>query len=98
MACTASYQEARASVTHVLNHRRYPSLEPGPGAAGGFFAAEDQGFFADFDAAVEEVEAAVVLGEAFAGDLNAFDLEFEFLVAMDEAREEREVRGGGVRR
>lgn len=30
MACTASYQEARASVTHLLIHRRYPSLEPGP--------------------------------------------------------------------
>ncbi|HEX7859684.1 MAG TPA: hypothetical protein VF773_05115, partial [Verrucomicrobiae bacterium] len=32
-ACTASYQEARASVTHVLNHRRYPSLEPAPAAS-----------------------------------------------------------------
>ena len=31
MACTASYQKYRASVTHVLNHLRYPCLEPGPG-------------------------------------------------------------------
>src|SRR3954471_13435001 len=30
MACTASYQKYRASVTHVLNHLRYPCLEPGP--------------------------------------------------------------------
>ncbi len=33
MACAASYQKARASVTHVLHHRRYPCLEPGPGQA-----------------------------------------------------------------
>jgi hypothetical protein len=31
MACTASYQKYRASVTHVLNHLRYPCLEPGAG-------------------------------------------------------------------
>lgn len=63
-----------------------------------FFAAEFEGFFADLGGAFEEVEAAIVLGEAFAGDLDALDIEFEFFVALDVAGEEGEVLVGGVGR
>ena len=64
----------------------------------GFFAAEFQGFFADLGGALEEIEATIVLGEAFAGDLDALDIKFEFFVALHVAREEGEVFVGGVGR
>ena len=64
----------------------------------GFFTAKGEGFFADYSVAVEEFEATIVLGEAFAGDLNAFDIEFEFVVALNVAREQSEIGAGGVGR
>ena len=62
----------------------------------GFFAAEGKCLFADLGGALEEIEAAVVLGEAFARNWHAFDFEFESFVAVNEAGEECEVRSGGV--
>ena len=56
----------------------------------GFFAAEIEGFFADLGGAFKKIKAAIVLGEAFAGDLNALDIDFEFFVAVNEAGEEGE--------
>ena len=56
----------------------------GIGFGGAFFAAESECVFADFDGALEEVEAAIVLGKAFAGDLDALDVEFVFFVAMNQ--------------
>ena len=68
------------------------------GTAGGFFAAEGECLFADYGGALEEIKAAVVLGEAFAGDLDAFDIDFDLLFALDVAGEEREVVASGVGR
>ena len=62
----------------------------------GFFTAKGEGFFADYSVAVEEFEAAIVLGEAFAGDLDPFDIDFDFVIALHIAREEREVCVGGI--
>ena len=62
----------------------------------GFFTAKGEGFFADYSVAVEEFEAAIVLGEAFAGDLDAFDIDFDFVVALHVARKECEIGVGGV--
>ena len=62
----------------------------------GFFAAEFEGFFADLGGALEEIEAAIVLGEAFAGDLDAFDIDFDLVVALNVARKKCEVGAGGI--
>ena len=54
-------------------------------------------FFADDGAAFGELEAELVLGAAFAGDLNALDFEFEFFLAVGPAADDGELGIGAVR-
>ena len=68
------------------------------GFEGELFAAESEGVFAEFDGALEEIEATIVLGDAFAGDLNALDVEFVFFVAVEPAGNHGELVVGGVGR